>query len=358
MVPTSVGESHSDDQDPYQPSAAYSAMVAPPPAKLARRLSRIEAVLLGLDDAATFVRPWAALHAVQRGACAKARRRIAQHTEIVHQADAAVLANTLAVIRTDVRGTATLQPVDSVTMACRACGEQLEQQHALLDAASEDQALAAQSEQRITDMAARMSSDRTARSDALWAAAKQAGSLAAEQAAQTRREMQAAAAQVAHVREERCARVAAALAGAEQQLAAETAFMTSGQERLRAAVGSARELCRQREKAHVAALNRLRQPVVAAVSEMKRTTATGKLQAQREQLEQETRSVQHQSLVQHLCWLRQSSDLLSDGVRTIGAHLHAVEAARRGQVPLRGDSERLATRVEALSARVEQLQAA
>ena len=33
----------------------------------------------------------AALHAVQRGACATAQRRVAQHTELVLQADAAVL---------------------------------------------------------------------------------------------------------------------------------------------------------------------------------------------------------------------------------------------------------------------------
>ena len=324
----------------------------------ARRLSRIEAALIGLDDAATFVRPWAALHAVQRGACATAQRRIAQHTELVLQADAAVLTKTLAALHADVRGIAAIQVVDSASVAHRACIEQFEQQHQLLKAAaSEDQALAAQSEQRIVDIGARVSLEQTARSESLRAAATQAGTHAAEQAASARDELHAATAQASQAHGERRARVAAALAGAERQLVTEEARLASGQERLRAAATSARELGRRREEGHAAALNHLRQPVVAALGGMKKAAVSGKLQMQREQLEQEIRAVQRQSRVQHLCWLRSTSELLSDGVRTIGAHLDAAEAEQREAAPLGAGSQRREARIEALSARIERLKA-
>ena len=324
----------------------------------ARRLSRIEAALIGLDDAATFVRPWAALHAVQRGACATAQRRIAQHTELVLQADAAVLTKTLAALHADVRGIAAIQVVDSASVAHRACIEQFAQQQQLLKvAASEDQALAAQSEQRIVDIGARVSLERTARSESLRAAATQAGTHAAEQAASARDELHAATAQASQAHGERRARVAAALAGAERQLATEEARLAAGQERLRAAATSARELGRRREEGHAAALNHLRQPVVAALGGMKKAAVSGKLQMQREQLEQEIRAVQRQSRVQHLCWLRSTSELLSDGVRTIGAHLDAAEAEQREAAPLGVGSQRREARIEALSARIERLKA-
>jgi hypothetical protein len=343
--PTPLAVTGSDSEQP-----ALSA------ASAARRLSRIEGALLGLDDAATFVRPWAALHAVQRGACATAQRRIARHTELVLQADAAVLAKTLAALDADVRGIGAIQGVDSASVAHRACIEQFEQQHQLLKAAaSEDQALAAQSEQRMVDTGAWVSSEWAARSESLRAAATQAGSHAAEQAATARRELHAAMAMASQAHEERRARVAAALAGAERQLATEEARLASGQERLRAAARSARELGRRREEGHAAALNHLRQPVVAALGGMKKAAVSGKLQVQREQLEREIRAVQRQARVQHLCWLRGTSELLSDGVRTIGAHLDAAEAEQR--LHDGSGSERREARVEALSARIERLKA-
>ena len=345
--PTLLAVTGSDSEQP-----ALSAVSA------ARRLSRIEAALLGLGDAATFARPWAALHAVQRGACATTQRRIAQHTKLVLQADAAVLTKTLAALHADVRGIAAIQAVDSASVAHRACIEQFEQQHQLLEAAaSEDQALAALSEQRIVDIGARVSLERTARSDSLRAATTQAGSHAAEQAAAARRELHAATAQASQAHGERRARVAAALAGAERQLVTEEARLASGQERLRAAATSARELGRRREEGHAAALNHLRQPVVAALGGMKKAAVSGKLQMQREQLEQEIRAVQRQSRVQHLCWLRSTSELLSDGVRTIGAHLDAAEAEQREAAPLGAGSQRREARIEALSARIERLKA-
>ena len=344
--PTPLAVTGSDSEQP-----ALSAVSA------ARRLSRIEAALLGLGDAATFARPWAALHAVQRGACATTQRRIAQHTKLVLQADAAVLTKTLAALHADVRGIAAIQAVDSASVAHRACIEQFEQQHQLLKAAaSEDQALAALSEQRIVDIGARVSLERTARSESLRAAATQAGSHAAEQAAAARRELHAAMAQASQAHGERRARVAAALAGAERRLATEEARLASGQERLRAAATSARELGRRREEGHAAALNHLRQPVVAALGGMKKAAVSGKLQMQREQLEHEIRAVQRQARVQHLCWLRGTSELLSDGVRTIGAHLDAAEAERR-TAPLGAGSQRREARIEALSARIERLKA-
>ena len=350
-----------DDSEPT-PLAATRRSDSEQPAlsavSAARRLSRIEAALIGLDDAATFVRPWAALHAVQRGACATAQRRIAQHTELVLQADAAVLTKTLAALHADVRGIAAIQVVDSASVAHRACIEQFEQQHQLLKAAaSEDQALAAQSEERIVDIGARVSLERTARSESLRAAATQAGTHAAEQAASARDELHAATAQASQAHGERRARVAAALAGAERQLVTEEARLASGQERLRAAATSARELGRRREEGHAAALNHLRQPVVAALGGMKKAAVSGKLQMQREQLEQEIRAVQRQSRVQHLCWLRSTSELLSDGVRTIGAHLDAAEAEQREAAPLGAGSQRREARIEALSARIERLKA-
>ena len=344
--PTPLAVTGSDSEQP-----ALSAVSA------ARRLSRIEAALLGLGDAATFARPWAALHAVQRGACATAQRRIARHTELVLQADAAVLAKTLAALDADVRGIGAIQGVDSASVAHRACIEQFEQQHQLLKAAaSEDQALAAQSEQRVVDIGARVSLERTARSESLRAAATQAGTHAAEQAASARDELHAATAQASQAHGERRARVAAALAGAERQLVTEEARLASGQERLRAAATSARELGRRREEGHAAALNHLRQPVVAALGGMKKAAVSGKLQMQREQLEHEIRAVQRQARVQHLCWLRGTSELLSDGVRTIGAHLDAAEAERR-TAPLGAGSQRREARIEALSARIERLKA-
>ena len=326
-------------------------------ASAARRLSRIEATLLGLGDAATFVRPWAALHSVQRGACATAQRRVAQHTELVLQADAAVLTKVWAALHADVRGIAAIQAVDSAPVAHRACTEQLEQQHRFLEAAaSEDEARAAQSEQRILATGARLSSERAAQSEALRAAARQAGSQAAEHAAAARGELHAAMAQVSEAHVERRARLAAAIAGAARQLAREEAALAARQERLRAAATSARELGRRREEGHAAALHHLRQPMVAALAGMKKAAVSGKLQLQREQLEQEVRAVQRRARVQHLCWLRGTSELLSDAVRTIGAHLDAAEAEQR-TAPLGASSQRHEARIEALAARIERLEA-
>jgi len=326
-------------------------------ASAARRLSRIEATLLGLDDAATFVRPWAALHAVQRGACATAQRRVAQHTELVLQADAAVLSKAWAALHAEVRGIAAIQEVDSASVAQRACTEQLEQQRRLLEAAArEDEARAAQSEQRIRATGARVSSERAAQSEALRAAARQAGAQAAEHAAAARGELHAAMAQLSEAHGERRARLAAAIAGAARQLAREEAALAARQERLRAAATSARELGRRREEGHAAALHHLRQPMVAALAGMKKAAASGKLQLQREQLEQQVRAVQREARVGHLCWLRATSELLSDAVRTIGAHLDAAEAQQR-TAPLGASSRRHEARIEALAARIERLEA-
>ena len=66
--------------------------------------------------------------------------------------------------------------------------------------------------------------------------------------------------------------------------------------------------------------------------------------------------VPRRARVQLLCWLRGTSERLSDAVRTIGAHLDAAEAEQR-TAPLGASSQRHEARIEALAARIERLEA-
>ena len=220
-----------------------------PPDENTRRLIRVEAALLGLEDATSFSRPWAALHASQRGACAEAEQRIALHSDVALEADAAVVARALSALRSEVRGMATLPvPVSGPPPAREPCQEQLLQHQELVKAAgSLEHALATELALRLADAGARVSSARMRRSEVLRSAAAQAATPAstADDAVVA---LDAAARAAAREHGERRAEARSTLDEARARLAAEEARLGPSCERLRATAASARQLCRRREE--------------------------------------------------------------------------------------------------------------
>ena len=323
----------------------------------ASRLSRLDVLLLGLEDASKLSRPWAALRSVQQSACAATEQRVAQHTDELLEADATVTSRLLTNLRADLRDmTPVADPSHTGPTAARGpCNDQLLEHQALLRAAAwQEQAQAAQLAQRIVEAGQRVSAAHAARNDELRAAAARAAE-PAEAAVEARQTMSVVAKEAKTLHGERHKAVEQGFARMQKRMTTEEAALGPACERLRRTAVSARQLCRRREEGHAAVLNKLRLPIEEAVSGMQQATDRSALRRQREQLEQETRVLRRECRAEHLRWLRLAAAQSASTAELIDAHLDEAERARAQRQPVPDDYARTEARVDALLAGIEQL---
>lgn len=324
----------------------------------ASRLSRLEVLLLGLEDAAKLKRSWTALRSVQQSACAAAEQRVAQHTEKLLEADATITSRLLSNLCAELRDLrpVTDSPHPNPTAARGPCNDQLLEHQALLCAAArQEQAQAAQLAQRIVEAGQRVSAAHIARNDELRATVARAAE-PVEEAADARQTISMVAKEAKVLHGERHKTVEQGVARMQKRMATEEeTTLAPACERLARSAKSARQLCRRREEGHAAVLNTLRQPIEAAVSGMQQATDRSALRQRREQLEQETRTLRRECRAAHLRWLRLAAAQSAAAAELLDAHLDDAERARAQRQPLPDDSAQREARVDALLAGIEQL---